>query len=56
MAIEKVQPTSVNFQSPGAAWLIPINLVNGRLKVEKAYAWPIDRCTARAAGGTRKRL
>src|SRR5882757_8293018 len=56
MAIENVQPTSVNFQSDGAEWVMPINLVRGKLKVENAYAWPIDRCTARAAGGTKKRL
>lgn len=31
-------------------------LVRGKLKVENAYTWPIDRCTARAAGGTKKRL
>src|ERR1700735_3108222 len=52
IAIENVQPTSVNFQSAGADWVIPISLVSGKLKVEKAYACPIHNCTARAAGGT----
>src|SRR5271166_5859406 len=56
IAIEKVHPTSVNFQSEGSECVMPSNLVNGKLNVEKAYAWPIDRCTASAAGGTRKRL
>ena len=42
MAMENVHPTSVNFQSPGADWVIPISLVSGKLKVEKAYTWPID--------------
>ena len=55
MAMENVQPTSFRFQSPGAEWVMPISLVSGRLKVENAYAWPIDRCTARAAGGTIER-
>ncbi len=55
IAIEKVQPTSVSFQSPGAEWVMPMSLVSGKLKVENAYAWPIDKCTARAAGGTEKR-
>ena len=36
MAIEKIQPSSVNFQSSGAESVIPISLVIGRLKTEKA--------------------
>ena len=34
--MEKIQPTSFRFQSPGADWVMPISLVSGRLKVEKA--------------------
>src|SRR5579871_2613227 len=56
IAIENIQPTSFRFQSPPADWVIPISFVRGRLKVENAYAWPMHRCTARAAGGTMKRL
>src|SRR5882757_679987 len=56
MAIEKIQPTSFKFQSPGAVCVSPMSLVSGRLKVENAYACPMHRCTARAAGGTRNRL
>ena len=36
MAIEKIQPRSFKFQSPGADWVRPISLVSGRLKVENA--------------------
>ena len=43
IAMEKVQPTSVSSQSSGADWLRPISLVSGKLKVEKAYACPIDK-------------
>src|SRR6266478_433953 len=56
MAMEKIQPTSFKFQSPGAVCVSPMSLVSGRLKVENAYACPMHRCTARAAGGTRNRL
>ncbi len=56
MEMEKVQPISFKSQSPGTEWVTPRSLVSGRLKVEKAYTCPMDRCTARAAGGTRKRL
>src|SRR5258706_4396489 len=56
MAREKTQPISFKFQSCGTDWVNPISFVSGRLKVEKAYAWPMERCTARAAGGTKKRL
>ena len=52
MAMEKIHPTSLRFQSPGADFVIPISLVSGKLKVEKAYTWPMHRCTAKAAGGT----
>src|SRR5258708_26033934 len=56
MAREKTQPISFKFQSCGTDWVNPISFVSGRLKVEKAYAWPMERCTARAAGGSKKRL
>src|SRR5258707_6436483 len=56
MAREKTQPISFKFQSCGEDCVNPISFVSGRLKVEKAYAWPMERCTARAAGGTKKRL
>jgi hypothetical protein len=36
MAMENVHPTSLRFQSPGAEWSIPISLLRGRLKTEKA--------------------
>src|ERR1700729_907558 len=35
---------------------MPMSLVSGRLKVENAYACPMHKCTARAAGGTINRL
>src|SRR5579862_3333385 len=56
IAMEKIQPTCFRSQSPGAECVIPSSLVSGRLKVENAYACPIERCTARAAGGTKNRL
>ena len=56
MAIEKIQPTCASVQSPGADVLTPSSFVSGRLNVENAYAWPIDRWTASAAAGTSQRL
>src|SRR5271155_4738763 len=56
MAMEKIHAISLRFQSPGADWVIPISLVIGKLKVEKAYTWPMLKCTANAAGGTWNRL
>src|ERR1700743_492361 len=56
IAMEKIQPTSFKFQSPGADCVSPMSLVSGRLKVEKAQGRPMQRCPARAAGGTIKRL
>src|SRR6476619_2708379 len=52
IASEKIQPSWVNFQSPGADCVMPSSLVIGRLSTLNAYAWPIQRCTQRAAGGT----
>jgi hypothetical protein len=43
MAIEKIQPRSVSFQSSGADFVMPISLVIGRLKTLNAYAWPMHR-------------
>ncbi|MGY4375837.1 hypothetical protein ACVWZ3_003476 [Bradyrhizobium sp. i1.3.6] len=34
--MEKIQPSSVSFQSPEADWVTPISLVIGRLKTLKA--------------------
>src|SRR5262245_55521615 len=56
IASEKIQPSSVSFQSPGTDWLMPRSLVIGRLKTLSAYACPIHRCTHSAAGGTIQRL
>ena len=36
MAIEKIQPSSVSFQSPGADCVMPISLVIGRLNTLNA--------------------
>ena len=36
MAIEKIQPSSVSFQSSGADLVMPISLVIGRLKTLNA--------------------
>jgi len=36
MPILKIHPSSVNFQSPGAGFVMPISLVIGRLKTLKA--------------------
>ena len=35
---------------------MPMTRVSGRLKTLKAYAWPMERWMARAAGGTSQRL
>jgi len=36
MAMEKIQPSSVSFQSSGADFVMPISLVIGRLKTLNA--------------------
>ena len=56
MARLKIHPRVVSFQSSGAAWLMPISLVIGRLKTLNAYTWPMARWMERAAGGTSHRL
>ncbi len=55
MAIEKIHPTVVSAQSPGALSVMPRVRVSGRLKTEKAYACPMERWMASAAGGMRHR-
>src|SRR5262249_59522004 len=55
IAREKCQPRVVNDQSPAADCVMPTPLVSGPLNTENAYASPIHRCTARAAGGTIQR-
>ena len=56
MAMLKIQPSVVSFQSAGADSVMPMTRVSGKLKTLKAYAWPIARWMARAAGGTSQRL
>jgi hypothetical protein len=55
MAMLNTHPMVLNFQSPGAERVIPIDWESGRLNTLNAYAWPIDRCMASAAGGTSQR-
>ena len=43
MAMQKIQPRSVSFQSPGVDCVIPSSLVIGRLNTLNAYAWPMHR-------------
>src|SRR5215469_16153461 len=56
IAMEKIQPRSVNFQSSGVDCVMPRSFVIGRLNTLNAYAWPMHRCTHKAAGGTIHRL
>src|SRR5712672_1131424 len=49
-------PMVVNFQSPGADWVMPMARDSGTLNTLIAYAWPMQRCIASAAGGTSQRL
>src|SRR6185312_7771490 len=56
IASEKIHPSSVSFQSPGADCVMPSSLVIGKLKTLSAYACPIHKCTQSAAGGTSQRL
>src|SRR3954471_1258269 len=56
MAMVKIQASSVCFQSPGADSVMPRTLVSGSLKTLNAYACPMLRWMARAAGGTSQRL
>ena len=56
MAMLKIQPSWVSFQSSGADWVIPRSLVIGKLNTLKAYTWPMHRWMHNAAGGTIHRL
>ena len=56
MAQLNTQPSVENFQSSGALSVIPISRESGILKTENAYACPMQRWIASAAGGTRQRL
>ena len=55
MAMLKIQPSVVSFQSSGADSVMPMTRVSGMLKTLKAYAWPMHRWIASAAGGTSQR-
>jgi hypothetical protein len=52
----KIQPRVVSLQSCGVDCVMPITLVSGPLNTLNAYAWPMQRWTASAAGGTSQRL
>ena len=55
MAIEKIQPSSVSFQSSG--WIGDADQLRHRqLKTLNAYTWPMQRWMQSAAGGTIHRL
>src|SRR5947207_13016789 len=56
IATLKIHPIVVSFQSPAAGRDPPINVESGRLNTLKAYACPIERWIASAAGGIRHRL
>src|SRR4051812_37347093 len=56
MAMVKIQASCVCFQSAGADSVMPRTLVSGSLKTLNAYACPMLRWMARAAGGTSQRL
>ncbi len=55
MAMLNTQPIVLSFQSSGAECVTPMRCESGRLKTLNAYAWPIDRWIASAAGGTSHR-
>src|SRR5690242_11638314 len=55
IAMLNTQPIVLNFQSPVADFVTPSECDRGRLNTLKAYAWPIDRWMAKAAGGTSQR-
>jgi hypothetical protein len=46
----------LSFQSSGAGEAPPISLESGRLNTLNAYACPMERWMASAAGGTSHRL
>ena len=55
MAMLNTQPIVLNLQSSGAECVTPIRCASGRLNTLNAYAWPIERWIASAAGGTSQR-
>ena len=55
IAVLKTQPIVLSFQSPGAESLPPRSRESGRLNTLNAYACPMDRWIASAAGGTSQR-
>src|SRR5918993_3192348 len=57
IAIEKIHASGGCSQSwPGTCFVTPMICVSGILNTENAYACPMERCTASAAGGTSQRL
>src|ERR1700712_2928476 len=52
IASENIQPSVVSDQSPDTDESRPMTRVSGRLNTENAYACPIHKWTANAAGGT----
>ena len=56
MATLKTHPMVLSDQSPAVDAVIPMERDSGMLKTLNAYACPIERWTARAAGGTRHLL
>ena len=55
IATEKIQPMVESFQSSGALVVMPRSVESGRLNTLNAYACPMERWIASAAGGTRQR-
>jgi hypothetical protein len=55
MATLNTHPIVLSFQSPGAESVPPMRCESGRLNTLKAYAWPMHRWMASAAGGTSHR-
>ena len=55
MATLKTQPMVLSFQSFSADWLPPMSRDSGRLNTLNAYACPMERWIASAAGGTSQR-
>src|SRR5690349_4682093 len=51
-----IVPSVSTVQSLGADLVMPIAWLSGSQKTLNPYAMPMDRCTARAAGGTSHRL
>src|SRR5258706_9860366 len=56
IAIVKIQPSEVSFQSLGRECEMPSCRVSGRLNTLSAYTWPMHKCVASAQGGTSQRL